>query len=272
MAGAWEGRGCASVAFLSPLRGWLAFLLLSTHGLRPFDKLRAGCGVHSWPLRGWVSCARDPSLHLENGSGQMTPNGIETTKNFPDGFLCGGFAGALYLSGPASQGSRFLFQLAFLAAAHFGHPFSRIHSAAAFGRTAAAGSGFFVVVKVVIPDKFFASRNVADGEEPDAAVDLVNFAVGVAGMVQISAESVAVDDGFAIIESVEVSAGDAVVSAVGFFNRDALAGILDYARSLANGLRGINANGMNGRRPNDKRHELISHGRAGLGNTENREI
>jgi len=32
--------------FLSPLRGlFLGFRI--THGLRPFDKLRAGCGLHS---------------------------------------------------------------------------------------------------------------------------------------------------------------------------------------------------------------------------------
>jgi|SRR5579864_3450377 len=34
------------VGFLSPLRGWLYFPL-HTHGLRPFDRLRASCGLRS---------------------------------------------------------------------------------------------------------------------------------------------------------------------------------------------------------------------------------
>ena len=33
-------------SFLSPLRGWL-ISPTTTHSLRPFDKLRAGCGLHS---------------------------------------------------------------------------------------------------------------------------------------------------------------------------------------------------------------------------------
>jgi hypothetical protein len=57
-----------------------------------------------------------------------------------------------------------------------------------------------------------------------------------------------VNDRLAIVESIKISTGDAIVTAVGFFGGDALPVIFDDALSLAEGLRGVDTDGMNGRR------------------------
>src|SRR5579859_3490697 len=89
--------------------------------------------------------------------------------------------------------------LAGFAPSHFGHPLARIHGAAAFGRAAVAGGWVFVIVKVVVPNQFFAGGDVADREKPGAALDLVDFAVGIAGMVQKGAEPFPVDHRLAVL-------------------------------------------------------------------------
>jgi hypothetical protein len=114
-----------------------------------------------------------------------------------------------------------------------------------------ARSGVVVVVEVVVPDQFLTGGNVTDGEEPDAALDLVDFAVGIAGMVQIGAQTVAVDYGLAVIESIEIGAGDAVVTAVGLVDGDAFPGVLDNPSPFADGLRSVDPNGMDWRRADD---------------------
>jgi len=62
-----------------------------------------------------------------------------------------------------------------------------------------AGGGVVVVVEVVVPEEFFSGGDVADGEDPDAAFDLVDLAVGIAGMIQVGAQALAVDYGFAVV-------------------------------------------------------------------------
>src|ERR1035441_3203262 len=98
--------------------------------------------------------------------------------------LCLGFWARFCLSGEFAllQRCGFLF-LARLFAAHLGHPLPGIHSPATFAGTAVARRGVFVVVEVIVPDQFLTGRNVADGEEPDAPLDLVDFAVGIAGVI-----------------------------------------------------------------------------------------
>ena len=109
-----------------------------------------------------------------------------------------------------------------------------------------AGRGIFVVVEVVIPHQFFSGGDVAHRKEPDAAFDLVDFTVGIAGVVQVGAQAFAVDHCLAVVESIQVSAGDAIVATVGFFGSDAVAGVFDHAGSLADGSRGVDADGVNG--------------------------
>src|SRR5439155_3077740 len=113
------------------------------------------------------------------------------------------------------------------------HPLSRIHGAAALSRAAVARRGLIVVIQVVVPDQFFSRGNVADGEKPDAAFDLVDFAIGVAGMVQVGTEALSIDHGLTVVQSIKVSAGNAIVPSIGFFHGDALTGILDNAGSFA---------------------------------------
>ena len=93
-----------------------------------------------------------------------------------------------------------------------------------------ARRGIVVVVQVVIPDKFLTGSDVADRKEPDASLDLVDFAVGIARMIQVSAHTLPVDHGLSVVQSVEICARNTVVTAVGFFGSDSFAGIFDDAR------------------------------------------
>ena len=70
-------------------------------------------------------------------------------------------------------------------------------------------------------------------------------------MVQVGTEALSIDHGLTVVQSIKVSAGNAIVPSIGFFHGDALTGILDNAGSFANGGRGVDADGMNGRRAND---------------------
>ena len=125
-----------------------------------------------------------------------------------------------------------------------------------------AGRRVFVVVEIVVPDEFFTGGDVAQGEEPNASLDLVDFAVRIARMVEIRAEAFAVDHGLAVFQTIEVRAGGTVVAAVGFFRGDAFAGVFDDAGSFTNGRRSIDSDGMNWGWADNQGHELISHGSA----------
>jgi hypothetical protein len=114
-----------------------------------------------------------------------------------------------------------------------------------------AGGGILVVVEVVVPNQLFAGGNVTDGEEPDAALDFIDLAVGVAGMIQIGAKALTIDDSLSIFQPVQVGSGGAVVAAIRFFLGDALAIVFNNASTLANGSRGVNADRMNWRRTYD---------------------
>lgn len=131
-----------------------------------------------------------------------------------------------------------------------------------------AGRRFLIVIKVVVPNEFFAGGDVAQGKEPDASLDLVDFAVRIAGMVEVSAESFAVDHCFAVLETVEVCAGRSVVAAVGFFRGDTLAGVLDDAGSFTNRSRGIDSDGVNWGWADNQGHEPNFARLRGLGKCE----
>ena len=74
-----------------------------------------------------------------------------------------------------------------------------------------------IVVEAVVPEQFLAGSNVAQGEDPDPALDFVDFAIGVAGMVQVSGHAFSVDDGLAIVQSIQISALDTFVATVRLF-------------------------------------------------------
>jgi hypothetical protein len=106
--------------------------------------------------------------------------------------------------------------------------------------------GVVVVVQVVVPHQFFTRRNVADREQPHPAFDLIDFAVGIARVIQIGTKAVSIDDSLPVLQPIEVSARRSFVATVGFFGGDALALIFDDARSFADGGSRINPNGMDG--------------------------
>ena len=108
-----------------------------------------------------------------------------------------------------------------------------------------ARGGVFVVVEVIVPNQLLSSGNIADSKNPDTSFDLVDFAIGIAGVIQKCAEAFTVDDGLSVFEAVEVRPGGAVIAAVGLFGSDALTGIFDYAGSFTNRRRGVDADGVN---------------------------
>ena len=112
----------------------------------------------------------------------------------------------------------------------------------------------FVVVKVVVPDQFFPGGNVAHGEEPDAAFDLIDLAVGIAGVVQVSAEAFTIDNRFPVVKAIQIRARTVLIAAIRFFGSNARARIFDDTGTLADRGRGIDPDRVNGRRTNDKRH------------------
>ena len=114
-----------------------------------------------------------------------------------------------------------------------------------------AGSGILVVVKVVIPDQFFAGGDVAEGEDPDAALDLVYLAIGFAGVIQVGAQAMTVNDGFSVFQAVKVGAGGALVEPIRLFGRDAHSAVLNDASTLANGRCRVDTDRVNRRRSND---------------------
>lgn len=117
-----------------------------------------------------------------------------------------------------------------------------------------AGRGFLVIVEVVIPNEFFTGGNVAERKNPDAAFDLIHLAVWIAGVIEIRAEAFTVDDGFAILQAIQVSARRTIIETVGFFGRDARSGVFHDAGALSDGRRREHAHSMNGGWTNYQRH------------------
>jgi len=133
------------------------------------------------------------------------------------------------------------------AAAHLRHPFPGIHGPSALARATAARGGSFVIVEVVVPDKLFAGRDVAQGKQPDPAFDLIHLAIGIAGVVQICAQALAINHRLAVFQPIKIGAGNALVTPVGLLGRNAGAGVLDDTSSLADRGRGVDADSGNRR-------------------------
>jgi len=117
-----------------------------------------------------------------------------------------------------------------------------------------AGRGIVIVVEVVVPQQFFSGGDVADGKNPHSGLDLVDLAVGIAGMVQVGPKPFAIDDRLAIFQSVEISARRAIVESVGFLGSDARAIIFDDASTFANWRSGKDSCGVNARRTDNQGH------------------
>ena len=110
-----------------------------------------------------------------------------------------------------------------------------------------ARGGSLVIVKVVIPYEFLTRGDVTQREEPDPALYLIDLAVRITGMIEVSAQPVAVDDGLAVLQPVEISARHTVVAAIGFFGSNSLAFVFDDASTFTDRSRRVDADGMNRR-------------------------
>ena len=114
-----------------------------------------------------------------------------------------------------------------------------------------AGGGSLVIVKVVIPYELLTRGDVTERKEPDSALNFVDLAIGITGMIEVSAEPMAVDDGLAIVQPIQIRAGYAVVAAIGLFGSNSLAFVFDDAGSFTDRSRRVHADGMNRRWAND---------------------
>ena len=107
-----------------------------------------------------------------------------SASNFRAGFSC--FALAPFLALGCFAGFGF-------AASDF---LRGIHGAAAVVSAAVAGAGVVAaVVEAVVVGDFFAGGDVAEGDDPDAAVVFGGFGVAVAAVVDEHGAAEAVDDG-----------------------------------------------------------------------------
>jgi putative hemolysin len=119
-----------------------------------------------------------------------------------------------------------------------------------------AGRGRFIVVKVVVPEQLFARGNIPQSKDPRAAFDLIDLAVGITGVIQVCAQSLAIDDGFAIFQTVKVGAGSSIVQPIGLFWGNARAIVLDNAGASRNRSVGKYSHGVNARRANYEGHAI----------------
>src|SRR3954468_7411301 len=116
-----------------------------------------------------------------------------------------------------------------------------IHRAAAFTGAAAAGGFTLAIEQVVVVRELLAGLDVAHGVDPDPAIDLVGFAVGLAGMVDVHGHAVAIHHVRAAIEREKVRVVLVLVEAVPLFVGDSVAGVLDDARALRDWSGGVTA-------------------------------
>src|SRR5215471_404074 len=108
------------------------------------------------------------------------------------------------------------------------------HGPPASLQAAVTGSGFarIAVKEVVIVGQFFAGLNIARGNDPDAIIDLVGFAVRIARMVYKGRHAEAVNNRVAIIHGEEVGYLGIGVHAFARLGGKARTRILKDARAL----------------------------------------
>ena len=117
-----------------------------------------------------------------------------------------------------------------------------------------AGCGIVIVVKAVIPKQLFARLDVAQRDDPHAILHLVHFAVRVAGMIQESAHTFAINYGFAVFHSIQVGTRSPLVEPVSLFGAKTRSGIFNHARAFAYGSGSENTGCMNARGTDDQSH------------------
>ena len=132
-----------------------------------------------------------------------------------------------------------------------------VHRLAAMGQRRSYTSPLFVtIVEAVIVSQLFAGGDVPDGENPDAAIHLVGFAVGIAGVVHEHGGAVTVDDGRPLANAEEVSDRRILIDPVGQGLAQTWAGVFDHAGALADRGGGIAAGSVNGGGANHQAHRV----------------
>src|SRR4029077_6533355 len=153
-------------------------------------------------------------------------------------------------------------------AAHLGDPLWRVHRAAAVRAATRTGRRCLIIVKVVVPDQFFSSGNVAERKNPDPVLDLIDFAIGITGVIEVSAHTFAVNHRLAVFQPIQIGSRSAIVQAIRLFGRHTPASVFHNPASLPNGSGSEDPDGMNARRADYESHKTNFARRRGFGESE----
>src|SRR5580658_2125669 len=118
----------------------------------------------------------------------------------------------------------------------------RIHGPAALCRAAVA-DGFLIVavIQAIVVGDLVARGDVANRRNPDAAIGLFGFAVGIAAVIDKHGRAVAVDDDRAVAESKQVGDGRILVGDIGLVFGDTRTIVLGHTGAFTHGCGGVAA-------------------------------
>src|SRR5271166_1391925 len=123
-----------------------------------------------------------------------------------------------------------------------------IHAAATALAAAMARGFVFPVVQPVVVGEFLPRTQVSHRSNEDTPINLVHFAIRVAGMINEHSHPVAIDDDCAIADSEQVGERASVVSPVSLLLGDTFTRIFEYDRAPRNIFQCETAGSMNVRR------------------------
>src|ERR1035438_745398 len=130
----------------------------------------------------------------------------------------------------------------------------RIQTPAAALHSTEARSLILAIVQVVIVGQFLPGLDVAQGDDPHLAADLVGFAVRLARMIHKRRHSTALNDHLSPVQPKQVRVGKVVIKIVRLFVGQRHTRVFNDQGPLADSFRGIAAVAMNARLANDERH------------------
>ena len=119
---------------------------------------------------------------------------------------------------------------------------------AAMARNVLAGFG---VIDVVVVRQLFAGSDVAQGDNPDAIINLVGLTVGLAGMIHKSRHAKAVNDCFSISHAIQVGDFAVGVETVGFLCGETRACVFQDVSSSRDRSGGVDTGTMQRRGSDD---------------------
>src|SRR5690349_12454846 len=109
---------------------------------------------------------------------------------------------------------------------------------------------------MVVVSKFFARLDVAQGNNPHAPLDFVNFAIRFAGMIHESGNTISINQATTVGQTVKVSLLTVQVTTVAFFAADALTRVFHDVSALRDRRGGVTSGRMDLGSPHYKSHKI----------------